>query len=232
VPRQAWPIRELPSRFSSAIADLWALARTRGGLLVALLCVVPFGAGTEAGLIGAISNEWSVTPDQLAGYSVLGAPTSIVGALIAGWLSTRIRPWRVYLIFGWLMIGAVLCLTFAPRAAMTFLGVELLYRALASGCYAALLGIVMSAIGKGAASTKAAGLWSLANLAVAYPALLEGTVHDHAGTRAMLLTDVVLGVAGFGLLLAAARWLGFRLDGEPSSGAANGPGPVSSTAGN
>jgi hypothetical protein len=37
--------------------------------------------------------------------------------------------------------------------------------------------------------------------------LIEGTVHDRAGTFAMLLTDAGLGVAGFGTLLLAARLL-------------------------
>jgi hypothetical protein len=65
----------------------------------------------------------------------------------------------------------------------------------------------MTAIGKGAASTKAAAMWSLANVAYAYPTLIEGAVHDRAGTLAMLLTDAGLGVAGFGILLLAARLL-------------------------
>ncbi len=84
--------------------------------------------------------------------------------------------------------------------------VELIYRAVATASYATLLGIVMKAIGKGAASTKAAALWSLANLAFAYPTLIEGRVHDRAGTVAMLVTDAGLGIAGFGVLLATA-WL-------------------------
>jgi hypothetical protein len=110
------------------------------------------------------------------------------------------------------MIAAMICLAFAPRAPLYFIVIELFYRALASGCYAALLGIVMTAIGKGAASTKAAGMWSLANFAVVYPALLEGTIHDRVGTSAMLVTDAALGAVGFGLLFVALRLLGLRPD--------------------
>ena len=90
--------------------------------------------------------------------------------------------------------------------------VELLYRALATACYATLLGIVMTAIGKGAASTKAAGLWSLTNLGFAYPTFIEGSVHDHAGTVAMLLTDAGLGTAGFIVLMVATRLLKLRFN--------------------
>lgn len=123
--------------------------------------------------VGAIAGEWYVTPDQLAAFGTLGAATNIIGALFSGWLSTRIGPWRTYIILGWALIAAMLCLTLAPRAATYFLAVELFYRAASTGCYAALLGIVMTAIGRGAASTKAAALWSLANLASVYPTLIR-----------------------------------------------------------
>jgi hypothetical protein len=116
------------------------------------------------------------------------------------------------------MIAVILCFAYAPRNAAYFIVIELFYRALASGCYAALLGIVMTAIGKGAASTKAAGMWSLANFAVVYPALLEGSIHDSNGTRAMLLTDAGLGAAGFAVLLVASRLLKVRPNASITSG--------------
>ncbi len=65
----------------------------------------------------------------------------------------------------------------------------------------------MTAIGKGAASTKAAVMWSLTDFAFFYPALIDGTVHDRLGTTAMLLGDAALGTAGFLLILAVRRWL-------------------------
>ncbi len=210
-PERSAPVRELPQQLRDAFADLWAFICTREGRMIAVLCVIPFGAGTEAGLIGAIAREWAVTPDQLAGFSAVGAATSIAGAIAAGWLSMRIGAWKTYVLLGWLMIAAMIGFAFSPRTAAYFICIELLYRGLTAGCYAALLGIVMIAIGQGAAATKAASLWSLANFAVAYPTALEGAVHDHVGTGAMLLTDAALGVAGFGALLIAARLLAFRL---------------------
>jgi predicted MFS family arabinose efflux permease len=148
-----------------------------------------------------------VSPNQLALFSTLGAGTNIAGAILAGWLATRIGPWTTYIASGLAMIGVMIVFAFAPRTTLVFLGVELLYRALSTGCYAALLGIVMTSIGRGAASTKAAVLWSLTNFAFFYPALIEGTVHDRNGTTAMLLTDALLGVTGFCLLLIALRVL-------------------------
>jgi PAT family beta-lactamase induction signal transducer AmpG len=201
------PLRELGARMAVSLFDLWQFVRTRNGLLIALLCILPFGTGTEAGLIGAIAREWSVNPNQLALFSTLGAGTNIVGAILAGWLSTRIGPWTTYMASGLLMIAVMIGFAFAPRTTLIFLSVELLYRALSTGCYAALLSIVMAAIGKGAASTKAAVMWSLTNFAFFYPALIEGAVHDRNGTTTMLLTDAILGAVGFALLLIALRVL-------------------------
>ena len=212
VPRErVKPLHELLRSLRATLVDLWAFVCTRQGMLIAVLCVIPFGSGTEAGLIGAIAREWAVTPDQLAALSVLAVVGGIAGAIFSGWLSLRIGPWKTYVTLGWLMIATMLGFSFTPRLPAYFLAVELGYRALAAGCYAALLGIVITAIGKGAASTKAAGMWSLANLAFVYPALIEGAVHDKVNTRAMLLTDAALGVAGFGVLLGAAWLLGLHL---------------------
>jgi hypothetical protein len=212
-PSLSAPFNQLPAKLLSALVDLWRFLRTRNGALIALLCVIPFGAGSEAGLIGAIAREWSVTPNQLAAFGTLGVVTGIFGALFSGWLSTRIGPWRAYIILGWMLIGIMLSLTFAPRTATYFLSLEQFYRAASAGCYAALLGIVMTAIGTGAASTKAAALWSLGNFASAYPTAIEGVVHDRNGTSAMLLTDAGLGAVGFGLLILATRLLPARPDG-------------------
>ena len=207
LPGQLVPPRALPAKLLGALVDLWAFLRTRNGALIGVLCVIPFGAGTESGLIGAIAREWAVSPDQLALFGTFGAATNVAGAIFGGWLSTRIGPWTAYLLLGWSMISVMLGFAYSPRMAMYFMAVELFYRALATASYATLLAIVMKAIGKGAASTKAAGMWSLTNLAFAYPTLIEGSVHDRAGTSAMLLTDVGLGVIGFGVLMVAVRVL-------------------------
>jgi predicted MFS family arabinose efflux permease len=209
-PGRSPSLREFPVRVGGALKDLWALLCTREGVMIAVLCVIPFGSGTEAGLIGAIAREWAVSPDQLASFSVIGAAMGIAGAVFSGWLSTRIGTWRTYVLVGWSMIGVMLVFAVAPRTASMFLGMELIYRTLASGGTVALLGMIMMAVGKGAASTKAAGLWSLANFALVMPTFLEGLVHDRVGTRAMLLTDAGLGVAGFTVLLVVSRLLKFR----------------------
>jgi hypothetical protein len=51
-------------------------------------------------------------------------------------------------------------------------------------------------------------MWSLTNLSVFYPTLIEGFVHDHVGTTAMLLADASFGLTGFAILMLAWRLLG------------------------
>ena len=200
-PTKSLASRGVPAALISTVADLWRFIRTPEGILAAVMCVIPFGCGTEAGLIGAIAREWQVTPDQLAAFGVLTALSTTAGAMVGGWFSMRFGSWHAYVLFGWLLIALVVGFAWSPRTPLWFLVVELVYRAVATASYATLLGIVMKAIGKGAASTKAAVLWSLANLAFAYPTLIEGVVHDRNGTVAMLLTDAGLAIASFGILL-------------------------------
>jgi len=68
----------------------------------------------------------------------------------------------------------------------------------------------MTSIGKGAAATKAAALWSMVNFSEGYPVFIDGRVHDHGGSTAMLLTHAAMDAVGFTILLLAARLLGLR----------------------
>ncbi len=204
------PASQLPARMLGALRELWMYLRTPAGCLVAALCVLPFGVGTEVGLMGAIAHEWRVTSDQLATFTMAGAVSAIAGAAFFGWLATRFGPWRAFVLQGWIMVAGVVCFALAPRTRLVFFAVELPYRALAAGCYAALLALIMMSIDKGAASTKAAVMWSLANFAFFYPTLIDGSVHDRLGTTAMLLGDAALGATGFLLILAVRRGLRAR----------------------
>lgn len=222
-PGESGAMRELPAKLVAALADLWGFLRTRNGMMIAVLCVVPFGAAGEAGLVGAIAREWAVGPNLLAAYGAVGVVASIAGAMAAGWIAMRVGPWKTYLLLGWIMIAVMPVLALSPRTPPFFLAVEFLYRAAAGGCYAALLGIILAGIGKGAASTKAAAMWSLAVFASAYPELIEGAVHDQVSTQAMLLSDAGLGIAGFSVLFIVSRCLGFsltRVDTPATAGAA------------
>jgi MFS transporter len=202
------PASNLLPALHGALSDVWNFVRTRGGALVAVLCIIPFGTSTL--LANAIAREWSVTSDQLSASIPVGAALSVSGAILAGRLSVRFGPWKTYIAWGWIMIVLLVALAFAPRSPSSFFTLLFLHRAGSGACYAALLGLVMTSIGKGAAATKAAALWSMVNFSEGYPAFIDGRVHDHAGTTAMLLTHAGMDAAGFAILLLAARLLGLR----------------------
>ena len=218
------PLCQFTVAFRATLADVLGFLRTRHGAAIGVLCLMPFGSGTAAGLIGAVAHEWHVTADELGAWIAASAFGTIGGAALAGWLSLRIGGWKTYLLLGSMSIIAITALALTPRVPAAFLGIEFLYRGLTGGSYAAVLGLVMTAIGKGAASTKAAVMWSLFNFAVVLPTMLEGHVHDRLGTTAMLLTDAALGVAGLAVLLAVLRLLSFRFEdpGAPSRPIARG----------
>lgn len=202
------PVSGLMSALRAALLDVWRLIRTPVGALVAVLCVVPFGSSTVLG--AAIAKEWSVSPDRLAASIPIGAALAIAGAVAAGRLSARIGPWRTYIGAGWIMIVLLGVLAYMPRTPSFFIALWFLHGAVAGACYAAMLGLVMTAIGRGAAATKAAAYWSLFNFGGVYPALVDGAVHDYAGTAVMLMTHAAMDVAGFAVFLAVARLLGLR----------------------
>jgi MFS family permease len=107
------PASALISGLRVALLDAWKLIRTPVGALVAVLCVVPFGSSTVLG--AAIAKEWSVSPDQLAASIPIGAVLAMVGAVTAGRLSARFGSWRTYIGAGWIMIGLLAALAYAPR---------------------------------------------------------------------------------------------------------------------
>jgi MFS family permease len=202
------PVNHLLPALRSALMDLLMFVRTPAGILVVILCVVPFGTSTL--LANAIAKEWAVRPDQLAASIPIAAALGIAGAILAGRLSVRYGPWSTYMVAGWIMIALLVVMAFAPRSPSSFFALLFLHRAGSGACYAALLGLVMSTIGRGAAATKAAALWSMVNFSEGYPALVDGRVHDVAGTTAMLLTHATMDAAGFVILLLVARSLRVR----------------------
>jgi MFS family permease len=145
-PGMSLPLHNLLPALRSALGDVWNFVRTRNGALVAVLCVIPFGTSTL--LANAIAKEWSVSPDQLAASIPVGAMLSIAGAMLAGRLSVRFGPWKTYIAMGWIMILLLVALALAPRSPHSFFALLFLHRAGSGACYAALLGLVMTAIGR------------------------------------------------------------------------------------
>jgi hypothetical protein len=72
---------------------------------------------------------------------------------------------------------------------------------------AAFSAIILFAIGKKAAATKYSLLSSLGNIPVVYMTSLDGWVHDHGGSRYMLVVEALAGLLSVVLFLLVFKWM-------------------------
>jgi MFS family permease len=187
------------------VGDVWSVARSRPGLLVLVLMMLPIGSGGAQGLWSAIGGEWRANADTLALVNgVLGGVASLIGAVLAGFLCDLLDRRTAYCAFG-LVLGVVtVVMAVAPRTREVFIVCTLAYALVLGCCYAAYSAAVLEAIGKGAAATKFNLLASVANIPIAVMTTTDGTLHDRFGSTGMLLGEgvIVLGAVVFFALFA------------------------------
>ena len=98
----------------------------------------------------------------------------------------------------------------SPHTELTFAIFVCVYAFSLGFCYAAFGGVVLEAIGKGAAATKYNLLASISNMPIAYMTIVDGWGQEKWGSNGMLYTEAVCGVAAvmlFGLVaLAVTRF--------------------------
>ncbi len=144
--------------------------------------------------------EWQASPDTVALVTgTLAGVLSAIGWVISGWLCDRVG--RYWVFFGG---GVLLALTAAVIAAVPHtpnayrIGV-LTYALLMGAPYAAFTAIILSAIGKGAASGKYAIIASLGNLPVVYMTALNGWAHDYWNASGMLYFEAIIAIPAIAL---------------------------------
>ncbi|CAN5136727.1 hypothetical protein BH09PSE2_BH09PSE2_12590 [soil metagenome] len=191
------------------LTDLWSVARSRAGLLVIVLMLLPLGSGGAQGLWAAIAGEWKTDGDTVALVNgVLSGLASLVGAVIAGWLCDRLDRRTAYCLFGLLLGAVAVAMAFGPRSRLVFIIATLGYAFVLGACYAAYSAAVLEAIGKGAAATKFNLLASISNIPIALMTTWDGTAHDRYGANGMLLAEGGVAVASvifFALFAEATR---------------------------
>ncbi len=191
------------------LADLWAVARSRAGLLVLVLMLLPIGSGGAQALWAAIAGDWRADGDTVALVNgVLSGLASLVGAVLAGWLCDRLDRRTAYCAFG-LMLGAVaVAMAIGPRTREVFIAATLGYAFVLGACYAGYSAAVLEAIGKGAAATKFNLLASVSNIPIALMTTWDGQFHDRFGAGGMLFAEggiALAAVAFFALFAEATR---------------------------
>jgi MFS transporter, PAT family, beta-lactamase induction signal transducer AmpG len=189
--------------------DVWAVMRSRLGLLAFVLMVLPIGSGGASGVWSAIAGEWRADADIVALVTgVLSGIVSLVGAVLAGFLCDRMDRWIAYCVFGAALAGVAVAMALLPRTPEIFSVCTLAYALVLGACYAGYSAVVLEAIGKGAAATKFNLLAAASNVPVAAMTDIDGVFHDRYGTNAMLYSEAavaLLAITGFALLARATQ---------------------------
>ncbi len=200
---------KLHETLREVLRDVWSVVRTRAGLLVIVLMLLPLGSGGAGGIMTVTAREWRVNGDLVALVGGVGSGlVSIGGALLGGYVCDLMDRRTAYCLFGCLVLPVLVATAFAPRTPMVWVASSLAYGAVIAACYAAYSAVVLEVIGQGAAATKFNFMASVSNVPVTVMPIVDGVLHDKAGANAMFFGESALSVAAallFGLLVLASR---------------------------
>lgn len=186
--------------------DLWTLVRSRGGALAMCVCFLPMCTGAAANLWSPIAGEWQTGANTVALVNgALGGVISALGCLVGGFLCDRMDRKVAYCLFGLLLAAVAAGMALAPRTELVFIVATSVYAFVVGLTYAGFSGLVLEAIGRGAAATKYSLLASLANMPIAFMTFANGWSHARWGSTAMLFVEAAAGVAAVVLFMAVAR---------------------------
>ncbi|HEY4031915.1 MAG TPA: MFS transporter [Caulobacteraceae bacterium] len=208
VPRLVRP--SLAATFVEVFHEVWAVVKSRPGLLVIILMLLPIGSG-GLGTWSSFASEYKVSGDTVAltGGLIAGV-VSAVAALFGGYVCDAMDRRTAYCLFGVLIAVEVVIVAWLPRSIGVWVGASVLYQALLGASYAAYSAVVLEVIGRGAAATKFNLMASVANVPVTFMPVVDGVLHDRHGTNAMFYGEAGLAVAAavlFGAVALASRRL-------------------------
>lgn len=191
--------------------DVWSVIKSRTGLLVIFLMLLPLGSGGASNFWPSIAGDWRVDADMVALIVGFGTgAVQVVGSVIGGYICDVMDRKTAYCLFGASMAIVLVAMVYAPRTPMVFVVTTLIYGAILAMCYSAYSAVVLETIGKGAAATKFNLMSSVSNVPVAIMPIVDGNLHDKGGSNLMFFGEAGLSVAAallFGLvLLITRRW--------------------------
>lgn len=187
-------------------SDLWGVVRSRAGALAMLVCFVPMCTGAAANLWSPLAGEWHATANTVAFVNgAMGGVISALGCLVGGFLCDRLDRKTAYCLFGLVLAAVAVAMALAPRTEFVFIVATSAYAFVVGLTYAGFSGLVLEAIGRGAAATKYSLLASLSNMPIAFMTFVNGWTHERWGSSAMLYVEAAAGVAAVVLFLTVAR---------------------------
>ena len=189
------------------LIDVWAVIRSRLGLLALIIMLLPIASG---GLpFSAVADEWGAGANTVAAVNGLGGGVAAaLGALVGGYVYDRMDNKLAYCVFGILVGVVAVGMAYAPRTELMFAVFVLGYQFMIGGGYAGYVAIILEAIGKKSAATNFNVMAAVANMPIWFMTTFDGWVHDKYGTVAMFWGELLLPaatIAAFALLVAATR---------------------------
>jgi MFS family permease len=190
-------------------SDLWALLRSRVGIMALLIFMLPIGSGAAQNLWSPISTEWHASVNVVAFVTgALSGLISAIGCILGGWLSDRMDRKTAFCLFGFLLSLTAVGMALSPRTSGQFVFWTSTYNFVVGLCYAAYCAIALEAIGRTAAATKFSFLSALSNAPIMLMTFVDGAANTRWGTSGMLWMDACCGVAGivaFALVAGSTR---------------------------
>jgi len=188
--------------------ELWAMLKTKGGLLSAILCVLPVGTGAAQGTLtqAKVAAFWGAGAQQVALMQGLVAGlVTAVGCFAGGALCQRFPPRTAYAGIGLALAGVAVLMGVCPATVGMYVTWSLVYSFAVGLAYAAFTALVLDAMGKGSGATKYNVFASLSNFPLWWLGLLLGVAAERWGARRMLFTEAAFGVVGVVAFAVSAR---------------------------
>jgi predicted MFS family arabinose efflux permease len=188
------------------VRDLGKMLRTKGGLLAAILCVVPVGTGAAQSVLtqANVAGYWGAGAsevEKVQGLAV-GAVTAL-GCFAGGRLCQRLLPQTAYAVIGIALALIAAGMAICPATVLMYVVWNVIYAFGVGLSYAAFSAVVLSAMGVGSGATKYNIYASLANFPIWWLGLLLGVAAQHWGARRMLLVEAGFGVIGVAIFAAS-----------------------------
>lgn len=191
----------------SVFHDVLELARTKGGVLAAVLCFLPIGTGAAQGVLmqSAVAQHWGAGEAEITWFGFASAAVNAAGCFAGGVLCTWMGPQRAYATIGVALAAVAAGMALSPATPFMFLAWNVVYALGVGLAYAAFTAVVLDVMGKGSGASKYTLYASLSNFPIWWLGLLLGYVADLSGATGMLLTEAVLGLVGVGVFALSTR---------------------------
>lgn len=189
--------------------DVLALAKTKGGLLAAVLCFLPIGTGAGQGVLmqSAVAAHWGAGEADVEWFGLISAAVNAAGCFMGGALCTRLGPQRAYTTIGAGLALVATLMALTPATPFAYMAWNIVYALGVGLAYAAFTAVVLDVMGKGSGASKYTIYASLSNFPIWWLGLLLGSVADTSGPEAMLLTEAALAVLGVGVFALSGKMI-------------------------